>query len=513
MRKGRKSTRRRAIKRVLDSVGLALDEIGWQPRATPSRLKPRPDSPSVKVRIDFEKLLVSIASEKTRDYRTRDDGEVQPPRAPIVTDHHSCLRIRDHLPFSRTESDCGSQLFELSPEEIRTLGAPEPIYLDFQATTPLDPGVLSAMLPYLSGPAGNPHSTSHLHGITALKAVEKARGEVAALIGADPDEIVFTSGATEANNLLVRSTVRSARENGRSMVVTSTTEHKAILEVAAYLGTKGSPVRYVRVSREGVIDLDQLREVVGESTALVSVMAANNEIGVLQPLDEISEIVRSAGALFHTDAAQAIGKVPFSVSNIDLASMSSHKMYGPMGIGAAYVRRDARRGMKALILGGGQERGLRSGTLPVALCVGFGAACSIAAEELAREFTRLTRLRNQFLAVLKESGVPFEVNGTLDKRLPGNLNIHFPGVDAEALLMRVRNDMSISTGSACTADRLDPSHVLLALGFGDVRAEESVRIGLGRPTTEAEVQAASQKLAKAVAALGKVGYKTPLMEK
>ena len=388
-----------------------------------------------------------------------------------------------------------------------------PIYLDFQATTPLDPRVLAEMLPYLSGPAGNPHSTSHLHGIAALKAVENARRQVAALIDATPDEIVFTSGATEANNLIIQGVFNSARIHGRTGIVTSTTEHKAVLEVTAHLHANGAEVRYAHVSPDGIIDLDELRKMVDGSTALVSVMAANNEIGVLQPVDEISKIARNAGALFHTDAAQAIGRVPFNVSEIDMASISSHKLYGPMGIGAAYVARNAQRDIEPLVFGGGQERGLRSGTLPVALCVGFGAACRIAAEELVGEAARLLGLRDQFLAILRESGVPFEVNGTLDKRVPGNLNLHFPGVDAEALLMRVRNDMSISTGSACTADSLEPSHVLLALGFGDVRAEESVRIGLGRSTTEAEVQTASRKLAKGVAALGKVSYKMPLMER
>jgi cysteine desulfurase len=404
-------------------------------------------------------------------------------------------------------------MLERSLEAPRALETSAPIYLDFQATTPLDPRVLAEMLPYLSGPGGNPHSTSHLHGIAALKAVEDARRHVAALINATPDEIVFTSGATEANNLIIQGVFNSARVDGRTGIVTSTTEHKAVLEVTAHLHARGAEVRYARVSPDGMIDLDQLKKLVDGSTALVSVMAVNNEIGVLQPIDEISKIARNAGALFHTDAAQAVGKVLFDVSDIDVASISGHKLYGPMGIGAAYVARNARRAIEPLVFGGGQERGLRSGTLPVALCVGFGAACRIAAEELAGEAARLLELRDQFLAILRESGVAFDVNGTLDKRVAGNLNLYFPGVDAEALLMRVRSEMSISTGSACTADSLEPSHVLLALGFGDARAEQSVRIGLGRSTTEAEVRTASRKLAKAVAALSKVGYKTPLMER
>lgn len=404
-------------------------------------------------------------------------------------------------------------MLEESLETPVAFEAREPIYLDFQATTPLDPRVLAEMLPYLSGPAGNPHSTSHFHGIAASKAVEAARSDVAELIGATPDEIIFTSGATEANNLIIQGVLNSVRVSGRRRIVTCTTEHKAVLEVVAHLSGRGAEIRSAPVFPNGMVDLDQLNGLVDDTTGLVSIMTVNNEIGVLQPVEEISRIARAAGSFFHTDAAQAVGKVPFNVSEIDAASISSHKLYGPMGIGAAYLARNVRRVVEPVVFGGGQERGIRSGTLPVALCVGFGAACRIAAKELDYEAARLLALRNQFLEILQESGVHFEVNGALDRRVAGNLNIHFPHVDAEALLMRVRNDMSISTGSACTADSIQPSHVLLALGFGEARAEESVRIGMGRSTTEAEVHTAAQKLAKAVASLTKVGYKTSLMER
>jgi len=251
---------------------------------------------------------------------------------------------------------------------------------------------------------------------------------------------------------------------------------------------------------------------VDEGTALVSIMAVNNEIGVIQPIAQIAEIARSKGALFHSDAAQAVGKTPFRAADVDVASISSHKLYGPPGIGAAFVRKGLRKEIEPLLIGGGQEGGLRSGTLPVALCVGFGVACQLAQEEMAYEAARLTILRDEFLAVLYDSGVSFRINGDIVKRLPGNLNIHFPGVDAEALLMRVRNKISISTGSACTADSIEPSHVLTALGEGEERAEESVRVGFGRTTTSVDVFSAAKELTKAVAGLAKVGYKAPLVE-
>jgi cysteine desulfurase len=392
--------------------------------------------------------------------------------------------------------------------------ASDPIYLDFQSTTPLDPRVLDAMMPYLVGAAGNPHSTSHLHGQAASRAVEAARAEVAALIGAQPDEIVFTSGATEADNMLIRGAALRGREGGRNAIVTCVTEHQAVLEVAKRLSHSGHELRLVSVDASGTIDLRELGAAVTEDVSVVSVMAANNEIGVLQPLTEIGDLCRRTGALFHSDAAQAVGKVPFDMgtNHVDLASLSAHKLYGPMGIGAAVVSRGVRRRIDALIHGGGQQNGLRSGTLPVALCVGFGAACRIAAEVQQSEAASLQIMSCTFLRALADRGVLFAVNGTLDARLPGNLNIRFVGVDAEALLMRVRPYLSISSGSACTAESLDPSHVLLALGHGVEAAEESVRIGFGRTTTMVQVHQAAETIARAVAGLARLGYSSPTKE-
>ncbi len=399
-----------------------------------------------------------------------------------------------------------------NPTMVDKVNLPVPIYLDFQATTPLDPRVLHTMMPYLSGLAGNPHSTSHSHGSAALKAVENARAQVASLIGASPDEIVFTSGATEANNLIIRGVTREIRNRERNAVLTATTEHKAVLAVIDSLRAEGFDTQRVQVDRDGMLDLAALRQALTIRTGLVSVMAANNETGVVHDLNEISRLARAQGALVHTDAAQAAGKIPVDASVVDFASISSHKMYGPMGIGAAYIARGLRRRIEPLFKGGGQEGGLRSGTLPVALCVGFGTACHIAAQEMEDEAKRLHHLRELFLETLRSHGTTFTINGTMRKRIPGNINVHFPGIDAEALLMKVRSEISISSGSACTAESLDPSHVLLAMGLGVERAEESVRIGFGRTTVEQDAIKAADALSKAVTALGRVGYKQPVLE-
>ncbi|MER8714236.1 cysteine desulfurase family protein [Mesorhizobium sp. M1295] len=378
------------------------------------------------------------------------------------------------------------------------------IYLDYQATTPLDPRVLEAMLPHLTA-LGNPHSSRHDHGIAAMAAVETARAQVAALVGAEPDEIVFTSGATEADNLAIKGPLASSRRDG---VVTLATEHHAVLDVVLATGRRGARSTIIGVDGEGLVDLDALAQTVDEGTAVVSAMAANNEIGVLQPLAEISRIAKRAGALFHSDAAQAIGKVPFDVAEtgVDMASISSHKLYGPMGVGALYMSRDAGRRISPIIEGGGQERGFRSGTLPVALCVGFGEACRISGEVMTKEAGLLRELRAAFMERLRESGVRFTINGTMGERLPGNLNLSFDGVDAEALLMRLRGKVSVASGSACTSDSLDPSHVVMALGFGLERAEEAIRIGFGRFTTLDEVLTGAGTMAEAVAKLRRVGY-------
>jgi cysteine desulfurase len=384
-----------------------------------------------------------------------------------------------------------------------------PIYFDYQATTPLDPRVLEAMLPYLRDQVGNPHSTSHLHGLRASAAVEEARAQVAALIGARPGEIVFTSGATEANNQLIRGAAAAGARVGRTRVVTCVTEHHAVLDVARRLAADGFEVIELGVDHAGFIDLDELADAVDGGTALVSIMAANNEIGVLQPIAEAASRARQHGALFHSDGAQAVGKIPVDVGGvgIDLLSLSGHKLYGPMGIGVAYIARHARRRVDPLFHGGGQEGGFRSGTLPVALCVGLGEACRIAQREFAVEAVRLEALRSLFLGALRQGGTDFVINGDMDRRLPGNLNISFPGVDSEALLMRLRADVSLASGSACTTTSLEPSHVIQALGFGSDRAEEAIRIGFGRPTSEADTVAAARLVTKAVARLRGVGYR------
>ena len=378
------------------------------------------------------------------------------------------------------------------------------IYLDYQATTPMDPRVLEAMLPYFTA-LGNPHSSRHDHGIAAMGAVDAARAQVAALIGAHPDEIVFTSGATEADNLAIKGALASSDRTG---IVTLATEHHAVLDVVLAEGRRGAATKIVGVDADGFADLGALSNVVDDNTALVSVMAANNEIGVIQPLAEVARIASNAGALFHTDAAQAIGKIPFDVviTGANLASLSSHKVYGPTGIGALYISRDASRRISPIIEGGGQERGFRSGTLPVALCVGFGEACRISAEVMEQEADQLRRLRTAFVERLSETGAAFQVNGTMDARLPGNINVSFDGVDAEALLMRLRGKVSVASGSACTSDSLAPSHVVMALGFGQDRAEEAIRIGFGRTTTLDEVLTAASTMGEAVAKLRRVGY-------
>jgi cysteine desulfurase len=384
----------------------------------------------------------------------------------------------------------------------------DPIYLDYQATTPLDGRVLEAMLPYLTTAFGNPHATSH-HGRVARKAVEEARWQVAKLIGADAGEVIFTSGATEANNMLIRGGAAAGKAAHRSGIVTTSIEHKAVLDVVDRLTRTGHRARLIAVDHDGFVDEAELAATVDDTTALVTIIAANNEVGVVQPLAKLAAVAHGRGSLFHTDAAQAVGKIELDVKalGIDLMSLSAHKLYGPMGIGAAYIARAVQRRIEPLIQGGGQEGGLRSGTIPVPLCVGFGEACRIASLALGEDAVHQTRCRDLFLSILTGEGVGYAVNGSLSKRLPGNLNISFLGVDAEALLMRVRDHMSIASGSACTAESLDPSHVILAMGLGEDRAEEAVRIGFGRPTTEAEVVRAAQIIVKAVAGLGRVSYR------
>jgi cysteine desulfurase len=373
-----------------------------------------------------------------------------------------------------------------------------PIYLDYQATTPLDPRVLAAMLPYLDEKFGNPHSTSHGFGREADAAVEAARAQLAALIGAEPREIVFTSGATESNNLAIKGAARFEHEKRRH-IVTLATEHKCVLESCRALEAEGFRISVLPVERSGLVSLDRLAAAIADDTLLVSIMAANNEIGVIQPLAEIGALCRERGVYFHSDAAQAVGKVALDVEAlaIDLMSISGHKVYGPKGIGALYVRRRPRVRLAPLMSGGGQERGLRSGTLPAMLCVGFGEAAAVAGREMASEAARLLALRERLKNGLKRRLPEMLLNGDAERRLPGNLNLAFPGVDAEALMAGLP-ELALSTGSACTSAVIEPSYVLAALGLPDARARASVRVGIGRFTGEAEIDYAIEAIAGAV---------------
>ncbi|MDA0367490.1 MAG: aminotransferase class V-fold PLP-dependent enzyme [Proteobacteria bacterium] len=370
-----------------------------------------------------------------------------------------------------------------------------PVYCDYQATTPLDPGAYDAMRPFLEDRFGNPHSVQHAYGRDAETAVESARAEIAALLGADPREIIFTSGATESNNLAIKGAARFTG-NRRRHIVTVATEHKCVLESAYALEREGFTVTVLPVQPSGLLDLETLSAALTDDTVLVSVMGVNNEIGVIQPLAEIGGLCRARGVLFHTDCAQAAGKIPLDVDAmaIDLMSLSSHKMYGPKGIGALYVRRRPRVRLEPLMSGGGQERGLRSGTLPAFLCVGFGAACTIASGVMDDERDRLAgfaeRLKSLVLAV---PGA--HLNGDPVRRWPGNLNVAFPGIDAEALLVALADDIAASTGSACTSASVEPSYVLGALGLDTVSAAGSIRLGLGRQTTREEVDFVGARIA------------------
>jgi cysteine desulfurase len=374
-------------------------------------------------------------------------------------------------------------------------GLTPPIYLDHHATTPCDARVVAAMLPYFTEEFGNPASRSHAFGWRAAEAVEQAREQVAAAIGAAPRELIFTSGATESNNLALLGCLRAARPR-RDHVITSVIEHPSILDPCRALEHEGLRVTYVRVDRDGLIDLDALERALDERTALVSIGSANSEIGVLQPIAEISRLARERGILLHSDAAQAVGKIPLDVSElgVDLLSFSAHKLYGPKGIGALYVRR--RRpsiAIEPLVHGGGQERGLRSGTLPVPLCVGFGRACELALEALPSESVRLRDLRDRLWATLSAELEAVHLNGHAERRLPGNLNVSFEGVEGEALMLGLP-DLALSSGSACTSATREPSHVLRALGLGADRALCSLRIGLGRFTTQEEVDEAGRQI-------------------
>ena len=384
------------------------------------------------------------------------------------------------------------------------LMAPQhPIYLDCQATTPLDPEVLDAMLPYFREQFGNPHVDAHVFGREAAAAVETARSEVAQLINADPREIIFTSGATESNNLAIKGAARYRRDrHGLDHVVTVATEHKCVLESIARLEHEGFRTTVLPVEPSGLVDLERVEAALEESTALVSVMAANNEIGTVQPLSEVGKLCRERNVVLHTDAAQAVGKIPFDVHalNVDLASVSAHKLYGPKGIGALYVRRRPRARIEPLFDGGGQERTLRSGTVPVPLVVGFGAAAGIARRRLRKEAEHTKMLRDRMLTRLRVRHSDIVVHGAMKPRLPGNLSVGYAGLLAHRLVRELA-DVALSTGSACSDTSVENSYVLRALGVSESIASGSFRISPGRFTTESDIDRAAAAIADGVDAL------------
>jgi len=385
-----------------------------------------------------------------------------------------------------------------------------PIYMDYHATTPVDPRVLETMLPFFSEKFGNAASRNHPFGWEAEEAVEVARKQVADLIGANAKEIIFTSGATESNNLAIKGVAEMYREKGNH-VITCVTEHKAVIDTCKKLEKQGLRVTYLPVQKDGRIDLDELRASITDKTILITIMTANNEIGVLQPIAEIGAIAKEKGILFHTDGVQAVGKVPYDVNalKVDLVSISGHKIYGPKGVGALYVRRRNPRVLLAeQISGGGHERGMRSGTLNVPGIVGLGKAAQLCQQDMEKDTARLRALRDRLNEQLHKNLDEIYINGSMEHRLPHNLNISFAYVEGESLLMGI-NDVAVSSGSACTSASLEPSYVLKALGAGDDLAHSSIRFGLGRWTTDEEVDYVVDKLTKVVRRLREM---SPLYE-
>lgn len=378
---------------------------------------------------------------------------------------------------------------------------PRPVYLDHHSTTPLDPRVLDEMMPYLTDEFGNASSLDHTYGHSASEAVESARDRIARAIGARPDEIVFTSGATESDNTAMIGTMRKYADRGDHLI-TCSTEHKAVLDTAKYLERDGKQATYLTVDQYGGIDLGLLEDSITDKTVMISIMAANNEVGTIADMGEIGKIARRKNVIFHTDAAQAVGHVPIDVNrmNIDLMSFSAHKMYGPKGVGALYVRGvKPRIRAEPLMHGGGQERNIRSGTLNVPGIVGFGKAVAIAAKEMGDENARFKVWTDKMLGRFKEAGG--ELNGHPHRRLAHNLNVYFPGIESKAVINSISKTVAISAGSACTTDSVEPSHVLLAMGHGEERAHSSIRIGAGRFNTDADIEMATGSIVDCVSAL------------
>jgi cysteine desulfurase len=384
-----------------------------------------------------------------------------------------------------------------------------PIYLDYQSTTPVDPQVVAEMLPYFTEKFGNPHSRSHQYGWHAEEAIEVAREKIAAVIGAQAKEVIFTSGATESNNLAIKGVSRFNKHQ-KNHIITLPTEHKCVLDSCRYLQQEGFVVTYLKVGSTGLLDLNELAASITDKTCLVSVMAVNNEIGTIQPLKEIGAICRQRGVYFHCDAAQAFGKIPLDVNemNIDLLSISGHKIYAPKGIGALYVRKKPRVRLEAMINGGGQERGMRSGTLATPLIVALGKASEIALHSMQEENERIKNLAQRFHGTITESLKDVYLNGDLVHRYFGNLNLSFAYVEGESMIMAIK-ELAVSSGSACTSASLEPSYVLRALGVSEGLAHTSIRFGFGRFTTEEEVDFAAQKV---ITSVKKLRNLSPLWE-
>jgi len=387
-----------------------------------------------------------------------------------------------------------------------TTTAPRPIYLDYQATTPVDERVMATMTPFFTQAFGNPHSTSHSYGWEARDAVEEARTQIATMINAEPREVIFTSGATESNNMAIKGVGRFFAGRKNHMVALKT-EHKCVLESIKYMQRHDIDVTWLDVNSDGLVDPDAVAAAIRPDTALVSVMLVNNEIGVIQPLAEIGAICRAQGAYLHTDAAQAAGKVAIDVQamNIDLMSLSGHKMYGPMGVGALYMRRKPRVRLEPLFDGGGQERTMRSGTLPAPLVVGFGKAAEIISEDLVQESTRIRDLRYRLLKGLQQRVPDTFLNGSEVERVSGNINISIRGVDSEVLMAALDGKVALSSGSACTSTSVEPSYVLRAIGLSDEDAHSSVRMCVGRMTTSDEIDQAITAISSAVEELRDAG--------
>ncbi|KAK9090872.1 hypothetical protein Sjap_024049 [Stephania japonica] len=425
--------------------------------------------------------------------------------------HLSSPSLLRHL--SATATATATTPLDDEPSEAITMKGVKisgrPLYLDMQATSPVDPRVLDAMLPYYLSRFGNPHSRTHLFGWESDHAVEAARAQVASLINASPKEIIFTSGATESNNISVKGVMHFYRDK-KCHVITTQTEHKCVLDSCRHLQQEGFQVTYLPVDSQGIIDLEKLRSAIRPDTGLVSVMAVNNEIGVIQPLEEVGRICEEFGVPFHTDAAQALGKVPVDVEKmkVSLMSLSGHKIYGPKGVGALYMRRRPRIRVEPQMNGGGQERGIRSGTVPTPLVVGMGAACDLAAKEMEYDGKRIAGLQERLLRGIREKIDGVVVNGSTERRYAGNLNLSFAYVEGESLLMGLK-EVAVSSGSACTSASLEPSYVLRALGVDEDMAHTSIRFGIGRFTTEAEIDRAVELTVKQVVKLREM---SPLYE-